>query len=146
MAYNKAREEKEWKRWKEQEEKNLRKYGADESMIQELRRMDWEDFNAERRYREHQAPFPEYENFQVTEIGEPEIDGIQPLLENIEDERLLHILLESDRKTLQILLLKIMGFSIREIAEKMEMPENTVYTRMKRLRKKIKNIKKSEQN
>lgn len=141
MAYNKAREEKEWKRWKEQEEKNLRKYGADETMIQELRRMDWEDFNAERRYREHQAPFPEYGNFQVTEIGEPEIDGIQPLLENIEDQRLLHILLESDRKTLQILLLKIMGFSIREIAETMEMPENTVYTRMKRLRKKIKNMK-----
>ena len=42
---------------------------------------------------------------------------IQQLLDSVENEQLLQILLESDKKTLQILLLKMWGFSIREIAE-----------------------------
>ena len=33
MAYNKAREEKKWRLWKEAEEKQLRKLGVDESKI-----------------------------------------------------------------------------------------------------------------
>ena len=45
---------------------------------------------------------------------------------------------ESDKKTLQILLLKLWGFSIREIAEQTGIPEKTIYTRMDRLKKKIK--------
>ena len=37
MAYNKAREEKKWRLWKEAEEKQLRKLGVDESTIETLR-------------------------------------------------------------------------------------------------------------
>ena len=48
--------------------------------------------------------------------------------------------METDKKTLQILLLKMWGFSVREIAGQMGMPEKTIYTRMERLKKKIKNI------
>ena len=42
MAYNKAREERKWKQWKENEEALLRTLGMDEETIQELRRSDWE--------------------------------------------------------------------------------------------------------
>ena len=37
MAYNKAKEEKKWRLWKEAEEKQLRKLGVDESTIETLR-------------------------------------------------------------------------------------------------------------
>lgn len=36
MAYNKAKAEKEWLRWKEVEEKKLRELGVDEETIQRL--------------------------------------------------------------------------------------------------------------
>lgn len=62
----------------------------------------------------------------------------QQLLDSVENEQLLQILLESDKKTLQILLLKMWGFSIREIAEQTGILEKTIYTRMDRLKKKIK--------
>ena len=65
---------------------------------------------------------------------------IQQLLDSVENEQLLQILMESDKKTLQILLLKLWGFSIREIAEQTDIPEKTIYTRMGRLKKKIKKI------
>ena len=64
--------------------------------------------------------------------------NIQQLLDSVENEQLLQVLLESDKKTLQILLLKMWGFSVREIAEQTGIPEKTIYTRMDRLKKKIK--------
>ena len=64
--------------------------------------------------------------------------NIQQLFDSVENEQLLHTLLEADKKTLQILLLKMWGFSIKEISIQTGMPEKTIYTRMDRLKKKIK--------
>ena len=41
MAYNKAREEKKWRLWKEAEEKQLRSLGVSENDIEKLRVHDW---------------------------------------------------------------------------------------------------------
>ena len=73
-------------------------------------------------------------------MKEQELNGIQDLLDSIDDESLLHILLASDRKTLRILLLKIAGFSVPEIAEELKVSEYAIYNRIKRLKKKIKKI------
>ena len=43
MAYNKAKAEKEWLRWKEVEEKKLRELGVDEETIQRLRNSLYEN-------------------------------------------------------------------------------------------------------
>lgn len=111
MAYNKAREEQKWKNWKEREEDKLRELGMDEASIQALRESDWADFNSERRYQEHQIPLLDYMELLLaeTEICEDQIQSVEELLDAIGDERLLHILLEADRKTLQIVVLKMMG-------------------------------------
>lgn len=50
MAYNKARAEKEWLKWKEAEEKKLRELGVDEDTIQRLHTYDWTQFKSERRF------------------------------------------------------------------------------------------------
>ena len=44
MAYNKAREEKKWRLWKEAEEKQLRSLGVNEDDIEKLRVHDWAIF------------------------------------------------------------------------------------------------------
>ena len=66
--------------------------------------------------------------------------NIQQLLDSVENEQLLQVHLESVKKTLQILLLKMWGFSVREIAGQMGLAEKTIYTRIERLKKKIKNV------
>ena len=139
MAYNKAGEERKWKQWKENEEALLRTLGMDEGAIQELRRSDWEDFKAERRYQDHRAVFPEYQDWESM-VGEQEVSDISVLLDSVSDKRLFDILWNTDKKTLQFLLLKMMGFSGREISEKTGVSENTINTKIKRLRKKIKKI------
>lgn len=140
MAFNKAREEKKWKEWKEREEKQMRELGVDETVILKLRKLDWSDFNEERRYREHQADFPDYDLLSPVELEEPKLDDVQRLLDAIEDEELLHIMLGADRVMLQILLLRIMGYSVCEIAGQLGITERAIYCRIDRLKKKIKKI------
>ena len=140
MTFHKAKEEYKWKQWKEQEEQILRKSGVSEEVIQRIRELDWQDFNVERRFWEHFSSNQEELYMQKTE-EEPSVAlNIQQLLDSIENEQLLHILMETDKKTLQILLLKMWGFSVREIAGQMGPPEKTIYTRVERLKKKIKKV------
>ena len=54
------------------------------------------------------------------------------------------ILLSTDKKTLQMIVLKMMGYAPKEISHHMELPEQTVYTRLRRLREKIKKSMKFE--
>ena len=136
MTFHKAKEEYKWKQWKEQEEKILRESGVSEEVIQRIRELDWQDFNAERRFWEHFSSNQEELYTQKTEEEASVALNIQQLLDSIENEQLLQILMETDKKTLQILLLKMWGFSIREIAEQTGIPEKTIYTRMDRLKKK----------
>lgn len=138
MAYNKAREERKWKQWKEKEEKLLRTFGMDEESIQKLRQSDWEDFKAERCFQDHRASFPQHYDWGSIDEEEQEISNVSVLLDSISDESLLHILLNTDKTTLQFLLLKMMGFSRREISERTGISENTINTKIRRLRKKIK--------
>lgn len=139
MTFYKAKEEYKWKQWKEQEEKILRESGVSEEIIQRLRELDWQDFNAERRFWEHFSSNQEELYTQRTEEASVVL-SIQQLLDSIENEQLLQILMETDKKTLQILLLKMWGFSVREIAGQMGLPEKTIYTRMERLKKRMKKV------
>ena len=139
MAFNKAKAERNWKLWKEAEEVKLRQLGMDEESIKKLRQMDWEDFKEERRYQEHLAESKgELEHQEAKETYPMVVLNIRQLFDSVEDERILHILLEADKTTLQILLLKMWGFSVKEIASFMDMPEKTVYTKIERLKRKIK--------
>lgn len=52
MAYNKARAEKEWLKWKNEEEAKLRELGVDEDTIQRLHAYDWSVFKSDRRFYE----------------------------------------------------------------------------------------------
>lgn len=146
MAYNKAREEQKWKLWKEREEQKMRELGMAEEAIQALRESDWEDFKAERRFREHQISLQDYIEILLEETTETEsqVKNVEELLESVADEKLLHILLGTERETLQILVLKMMGYTPKEISRCTGMPEQTIYTRIRRLREKIKKFSKVE--
>ena len=104
MAYNKAKEEYRWNQWKAEEEKILREQGVDEETIQKLREYDWNDFNAERRFREHQTSLLDCMELllEEKESGESQPESVEALLDTVENEELLQILLSTDKKTLQI--------------------------------------------
>ena len=140
MAYNKAREEKKWRRWKEAEEKQLRSLGVSEKDIEKLRVHDWAIFNSDRRYYQRMQETGTYLEEVAADITQPEIKTVEDFLDNIENQQLYQVLIKVDRLTLQAILLQIQGYSIAEIAAILGMKEDTVYKRLGRLKQKIKKL------
>ena len=140
MAYNKAREEKKWRLWKEAEEKQLRSLGVSESDIEKLRVHDWAIFNSDRRYYQRMQETGIYLEEVAADMTQPEIKTVEDLLDNIENQQLYQVLIKVDRLTLQAILLQIQGYSIAEIAAILGMKEDTVYKRLGRLKQKIKKL------
>lgn len=93
MAYNKAKEEYRWNQWKAEEEKILREQGVDEETIQKLREYDWDDFNAERRFREHQTSLLDCMELllEEKETKESQPESVEALLDTVENEELLMV-------------------------------------------------------
>lgn len=140
MAYNKAREEKKWRLWKEAEEKQLRSLGVSEKDIEKLRVHDWAIFNSDRRYYQRMQETGTYLEEVAADMTQPEIKTVEDFLNNIENQQLYQVLIKADRLTLQAILLQIQDYSIAEIAAILGMKEDTVYKRLGRLKQKIKKL------
>ena len=138
MAYNKAKAEKEWLRWKEVEEKKLRELGVDEETIQRLHTYDWAPFNKERQYLQRQVDWSPYVDWVSAQDLELPVEDTESLLDSIEDMELFSLLHTVDKLTLEILFMKMDGYSSKEIASAFGMDEYAVNMRIYRLRKKIK--------
>lgn len=136
MTFQKAKEEYKWKQWKEQEEKVLRESVMSEEKILYLRELDWKDFNTERRFWDHYSSDQEK---LYTQRKEETMDLLnsEQLLDHIENKQMWEILRNTDSKTMQMILMKIWGFTVKEISEYLHLPEKTIYTRMNRLKSKI---------
>lgn len=138
MAYNKAREEKKWRLWKEAEEKQLRSLGVNEDDIEELRVHDWAIFNSDRRYYQRVQEAGTYLDELAEDTTQPEVKTVEDFLDSIENQHLYQVLIKVDRLTLRIALMKTQGYSTREIAAYLGVTEKAVYRRMDRLKEKIK--------
>ena len=141
MSYNKAIAEMQWRAWKEAEEKKLRELGVDEDTIQRLHIYDWEEFNRERRYQDWlNKGMPGIEPLYFKPDIEIPVRDAESLLDNINSPELFSTLKDVDKKTLEILLMKICGYNSREISQRVGISTKAVDLRMVRLRKKLKNI------
>lgn len=140
MAYNHGREERKWRLWKEAEEKILREYGVSERIIEEIRIYDRAEFNSNRRFYRYMNDVAEYLEEMADTEPQAEIHSVEDLLDEIDNEILYRALLTVDRHTLLILLLKMQGYSTREIAAIAGLTEKAVYKRLERLRQKLKPI------
>ena len=140
MSYNHGREERKWRLWKEAEEKTLRESGVDEGTIERLRVEDRATFNSDRRFYTHQQEAGTYLETLVESESHTEVWTICDLLDEIENDELYQILLTVDKRTLQIVLLKMQGYTIKEIAPIVCLSAGAVYARLDHLKKKLKKI------
>lgn len=140
MAYNKAREERKWRIWKEAEEKQLRSLGVSEDDIEKLHVHDWVIFNSDRRYYEKLQDAGTYLEEVAEDTAQPEVKTVEQFLDNIENAVLYQELYQLDKLTLQALLMRTQGFSITEISVKLCLNREVIYKRLNRFKKKIKKL------
>ena len=140
MAYNHGWEDRKWRIWKEAEEKILRECGVDEAVIEQIRTDDRADFNSNRRFYRWASDFGEYLEGMADREKQAEVRSVSDLLDEIESENLYLALITVDRRTLQIVLLKMQGYSTKEIAPLVHLTAGAIYARLNHLRKKLRKI------
>ena len=141
MAYNHGREDRKWRIWKEAEEKILHECGVDEAVIEQIRTDDRADFNSNRRFYRWASDLGEYLEGMADKEKQAEVKSVSDLLDEIENETLYLALITVDRRTLQIILLKMQGYSTKEIAASVKLSTKSVYRRMEKLRSRLKVFK-----
>ena len=140
MAYNNGRENRKWLRWKEAEEKILRECGVDEATIEQIRTDDRAEFNSDRRYYSRKWEVGSYLEDMAEDRQEKEVGTVDDLLDEIESESLYQVLVTVDGRTLKIVLLKMQGYSTKEIAPLVHLSAGAIYARLDHLRKKLRKI------
>ena len=68
------------------------------------------------------------------------VEDTESLLDSIEDVELFSLLHTVDKLTLEILLMKMDGYSSKEISEKTDLSVNAIDLRIFKLKKKLKNF------
>lgn len=140
VAYNHGKAERKWRILKEAEEKILRDCGVPKSTIEEIRIYDRADFNSNRRFYRWTNDVAEYLEDMQDKQKPKEIATITDLLDEIENENLYRALLTVNKRTLQIVLLKMQGYSPKEIAPIVDLSVGAIYARLDHLRKKLRKI------
>ena len=116
----------------------MRELGVDEDTIQRLHTYDWQQFNKERQYQQRwrDRPIP----FEPQGEQKLYLQTVDTLLDEIDNEQLWEVLKKTDKLTLKMLVMKMQGFSGKEIFCATGVPESAINNRIARLRKKIKNF------
>ena len=135
MGYNKAKAEKKWKEWKNKEENLLRKLGMNEDKIDELYNYDKELFNSERSFLRRTIIDSDFIEYLSTSKIELPIDNMDDLLNQIDREELYQTMRKINDQTLKIIYLKIVGYSVKEIAQMMGISDYTVRYRLRKVKK-----------
>lgn len=135
MSYNYRKEYAKWKRWKEQEERILKQMNMPKNKINELREFDWAQFNYERRFTRKQNITNDQYFALIPVNDKKEFKNINDILDSIEDEALYEYLKDEEPVLLTVILLKIQGFSIKEISKLINMPISTIYRKIEKIKR-----------
>ena len=140
MGFNYSEEYEKWLKWKKEEEELLRSLEVPENVIEELRAYDWSEFNRKRSILSKQFPTKEIFFVLSPVYDQRDVKDVDDLLDEIKNENLYGILSNTDKETLNIVLLKMFGYSISEISKMTGIPRSTIYYRIHLLKKKKKKI------
>ncbi len=99
-----------------------------------MHQFDWELFKAERRIKRKQHVTLDSLFYSIPYYDKKEVLTTQDLLDEIENEKLFHYLIQIDQLTLTIVLMKILGYTTNEISEKLNISSSSIYHRIHRLK------------
>ena len=141
MVYNSLKSYWIWRRKKEAEEKAWRELGVDENIIEELHDFDRIAYNSDDRFYKRLYDVGDFYEEIVEDNSQCEITSVEQLLDEIENPAMYKILKKTSERTLQILLMRVREYSVKDISEILHISKTSVYERTKTIRKKLKNIK-----
>ncbi|MBD5146029.1 MAG: sigma-70 family RNA polymerase sigma factor [Ruminococcus sp.] len=141
MAYNSLKSYWIWRRKKEAEEKEWRALGVDENIIEELHDFDRIAYNSDDRFYKRLYNVGDFYEEIIEDKSQREVTTVEQLLNEVENPAMYKILKKASEKTLQIILMRVRGYSVKDISEILHTSKTSIYDRIKTIRKKLKNVR-----
>ena len=141
MAYNGLKEYYKWRRWKDNDEKMLREHGVDEETIAKIRDFDRITYNSNNRFYKRLNDMGEFYEETIPDKSKDEITSVEQLLQEVENPKMYKILKKASERTLQIVLMRVQGYSVKDISEIIHISKASIYERISTLRNKLKEVR-----
>ena len=141
MAYNSLKSYWIWRRKKEAEEKAWRELGVDENIIAEIHDFDRIAYNSDDRFYKRLYDVGDFYEEIVEDNSQLEITTVEQLLDEVENPAMYKIIKKTSERTLQILLMRVRGYSVKDISKILHISKTSVYERIKTVCEKLKKIK-----
>ena len=141
MAYNSLKSYWIWRRKKEAEEKEWRELGADENIIEELHDFDRIAYNSDDRFYKRLYDVGDFYEEIIEDKSQREVTTVEQLLDEVENPAMYKILKKTSEKTLQILMMRVRGYSVKDITEILHLSKTSVYKRIKNVREKLNKVR-----
>ena len=141
MAYNSLKPYWIWRRKKEAEEKEWRALGVDENIIEELHDFDRIAYNSDDRFYKRLYDVGDFYEEIIEDKSQREITSVEQLLDEVENPAMYKILKKASEKTLQIILMRVRGYSVKDISEILHISKTSIYDRIKVVRKKLNEVR-----
>ena len=141
MAYNSLKSYWIWRRKKEAEEKEWRALGVDENIIAELHDFDRIAYNSDDRFYKRLYDVGDFYEEIIEDRSQREVTTVEQLLDEVENPAMYKILKKTSEKTLQILLMRVRGYSVKDITEILHLSKTSVYKRIKNVREKLNKVR-----
>ena len=141
MAYNSLKSYWIWRRKKEAEEKEWRELGVDENIIEELHDFDRIAYNSDDRFYKRLYDVGDFYEEIIEDKSQREVTTVEQLLDDVENPAMYKILKKTSEKTLQILLMRVRGYSVKDITEILHLSKTSVYKRIKNVREKLNKVR-----
>ena len=141
MIYNNLKAYWIWRRKKEAEEKAWRELGVDENIIAEIHDFDRIAYNSDDRFYKRLYDVGDFYEEIVEDNSQLEITTVEQLLDEVENPAMYKIIKKTSERTLQILLMRVRGYSVKDISKILHISKTSVYERIKTVCEKLKKIK-----
>ena len=126
-----------WRRKKEAEEKEWRELGVDENIIEELHDFDRIAYNSDDRFYKRLYNVGDFYEEIIEDQSQREVTTVEQLLDEVENPAMYKILKKASEKTLQIILMRVRGYSVKDISEILHVSKTSIYERIKKVREKL---------
>ena len=137
MAYNHGEAERDWKEYVKKRTQELKAVGCPDEWIEKVIALDRKDFNKERSFLEHEDITEEGYFIKYPVYTTQEINTIEDIFDHIADPELFAYLKKADNIMLNIILLQVKDYEIKDIAKKLKLTKNAVYKRIRVFRKNL---------
>ena len=141
MVYNSLKSYWIWRRKKEAEEKEWRELGVDENIIEKLHDFDRIAYNSDDRFYKRLYNVGDFYEEIIEDRSQQEITSVEQLLDEVESPAMYKILKKASEKTLQIILMRVRGYSVKDISEILHLSKTSIYERIKKVREKLNKVR-----